>query len=333
MTRTTLTPPRFAWRVLLERYALVVLVVLLFALFALLPASGAVFTSPQNIRALVANQGVPLLIAVAAVFPLAAGYFDFSVGAVAASSSVVTAAALSHYAIPLPVAVLMGVGLGAIVGTSLGLLIAYAGVNPFISTLGVATLLGGAIFAYTGGLRISAGIPTELTDIGSRDWLGVPRVIVVAGVVALIAWWLLSQTVFGRRLYATGSNPRATHLIGVDVRRTQLLAFVASGTIAGIGGVLLLARNGGATSDNGMMMLFPALTAVLLSTIVIELGRPSVPGVVVAILFIAITVSGLTLVGTPSWVNQVFNGAALLLAVAFARLARRRVQPGKTAAA
>lgn len=333
MTQTTLTPPRFAWRVLLERYALVVLVVLLFALFALLPASGAVFTSPQNIRALVANQGVPLLIAVAAVFPLAAGYFDFSVGAVAASSSVVTAAALSHYAIPLPVAVLMGVGLGAIVGTSLGLLIAYAGVNPFISTLGVATLLGGAIFAYTGGLRISAGIPTELTDIGSRDWLGVPRVIVVAGVVALIAWWLLSQTVFGRRLYATGSNPRATHLIGVDVRRTQLLAFVASGTIAGIGGVLLLARNGGATSDNGMMMLFPALTAVLLSTIVIELGRPSVPGVVVAILFIAITVSGLTLVGTPSWVNQVFNGAALLLAVAFARLARRRVQPGKTAAA
>lgn len=333
MTQTTLTPPRFAWRVLLERYALVVLVVLLFALFALLPASGAVFTSPQNIRALVANQGVPLLIAVAAVFPLAAGYFDFSVGAVAASSSVVTAAALSHYAIPLPIAVLMGVGLGAIVGTSLGLLIAYAGVNPFISTLGVATLLGGAIFAYTGGLRISAGIPTELTDIGSRDWLGVPRVIVVAGVVALIAWWLLSQTVFGRRLYATGSNPRATHLIGVDVRRTQLLAFVASGTIAGIGGVLLLARNGGATSDNGMMMLFPALTAVLLSTIVIELGRPSVPGVVVAILFIAITVSGLTLVGTPSWVNQVFNGAALLLAVAFARLARRRVQPGKTAAA
>jgi ribose transport system permease protein len=152
-------------------------------------------------------------------------------------------------------------------------------------------------------------------------------VIVVAGLVALVAWWLLTQTVFGRRLYAVGSNARATHLIGVDVRRTQLLAFVASGTIAGLGGVLLLARNGGATSDNGMMMLFPALTAVLLSTIVIELGRPSVPGVVVAILFIAVTVSGLTLVGTPPWVNQVFNGAALLIAVAFARLARRRQGP------
>jgi ribose transport system permease protein len=311
------------WRAIAEQYALVVLVVALFALFALLP-SGAVFASPQNIRALISNQGVPLLIAVAAVFPLAAGFFDFSVGAVAAASSVVTAAALSQFALPLPLAVLLGVLTGTLVGVLLGLLIAYAGVNPFISTLGVATLLGGAIFAYTGGLRISAGIPTELTDIGSRDWLGVPRVVVVAGAVAVIAWWLLTQTVFGRRLYAVGSNARATHLLGVDVRRTQLLSFVASGTIAGLGGVMLLARNGGATSDNGMLMLFPALTAVLLSTIVIEVGRPSVPGVVIAILFIAITVSGLTLIGTPSWVNQVFNGAALLIAVAFARLARRR---------
>ena len=314
------------WRALAERYALVILVITLFVLFALLPSSSAVFASPQNLRALVANQGVPLLIAIAAVFPLAAGYFDFSVGAVAATSSVVTAAALSHFAAPLPLAVLLGVLSGSMVGSLLGLLIAYAGVNPFISTLGVATLLGGAIFAYTGGLRISSGIPPELTDIGSRDWLGIPRVVVVVGIVAVIAWWLLTQTVFGRRLYAAGSNARATQLLGVDVRRTQLLAFVASGTIAGIGGVMLLARNGGATSDNGMLMLFPALTAVLLSTIVIEVGRPSVPGVIVAILFIAITVSGLTLVGTPSWVNQVFNGAALLVAVAFARLASRRAR-------
>lgn len=332
-TTTTTRPTRHArppivWSHVLERYALVILVLALVVLFSVLPASGEIFASPQNFRSLVANQGVPLLIAVAAVFPLAAGYFDFSVGAVAASSSVITAAALADYDAPLPLAVAMGVLFGTLIGTFLGFLIAYVGINPFISTLGVATLLGGVIFAYTGGLRISAGIPTDLTDIGSRDWFGIPRVVIVAGLVAGIAWWILSRTVFGRRLYSVGSNARATHLLGVDVRRTQLLAFVASGTIAGLGGVLLLARNGGATSDNGMMMLFPALTAVLLSTIVIDIGRPSVPGVIVAILFIAVTVSGLTLVGTPSWVNQVFNGAALLIAVAVARLARRRSTHG-----
>jgi ribose transport system permease protein len=315
--------PTVSWRSVAERYALVVLVVAEFGVFAALPQSGQVFVSTLNLRTLVANQGVPLVVAIALVFPLAAGIFDFSVGAVAASSSVVTAAAVVDLGLPVVVSALLGIGFGAVVGVVLGALIAYGDVNPFIATLGVATLLGGAIFAYTQGLRIT-GIPADLTGIGSGDWFGVPRIVVVSAAVAGVAWWLLSQTVFGRRLFAVGSNLRATHLLGVDVRRVQLLAFVASGVTAGIGGVLLLARNGGATSDSGMSMLFPALTAVLLSTIVIDLGRPSVPGAAVAIGFIAITVSGLTLVGTPAWVNQVFNGAALLLAVGVARLARAR---------
>jgi ribose transport system permease protein len=312
-----------AWRSVAERYALVVLVLAEFAVFAVLPQSGEVFVSALNLRTLVANQGVALVVAIALIFPLAAGIFDFSVGAVAASSSVVTAAAVADFGLPVLAAVLLGIGFGALVGVVLGILIAYGDVNPFIATLGVATLLGGAIFAYTAGLRIT-GIPAALTSIGSGDWLAVPRIVVVSAAVAVLAWWLLSQTVFGRRLFAIGSNVRATHLLGVDVRRVQLLAFVASGVTAGTAGVLLLARNGGATSDSGMSMLFPALTAVLLSTIVVDLGRPSVPGVVVAIFFIAITVSGLTLAGTPAWVNQVFNGAALLLAVGVARLARTR---------
>ncbi|TQL47460.1 ribose transport system permease protein [Homoserinimonas aerilata] len=312
-----------AWRSIIERYALLALVIAEFLVFALNPVSGDIFVSALNLRTLIANQGVALMIAVALVFPLAAGIFDFSVGAVAASSSVVAGAAIVNFGLPVPVAVALGVVFGSIVGCLLGLMIAYGGVNPFIATLGVATLIGGGIFAYTGGLRIT-GIPPEWTDLGSRDWFGIPRIVIVAGVIAFVAWWLLSQTVFGRRLFAIGSNARATQLLGADVKRIQLLAFVASGTLAGIGGVLLLARNGGATSDNGMMMLFPALTAVLLSTIVIDIGRPSVPGVVIAILFIAITVSGLTLIGTPSWVNQMFNGAALLIAVGVARLAKQR---------
>lgn len=315
---------RLSARDVLERYGLLLLVVALFVLFAVLPESSSAFVSAQNIRALVANQSVGLVVAIALLFPLAAGYFDFSVGAVTAASSVVAAAFVSHLGLPLPVAVVAAIGFGLLVGLALGYLVAYVGVNPFISTLGVATLLGGAIFAYTGGLQITSGIPSELTDIGSRAIGGIPRIVLVAAAIAVIAWWIMSKTVFGRRLYAVGSNARATQLLGVDVRRMQLLSFVASGTIAGTAGVLLLARQGAATSDSGMTMLFPALTAVLLSTIVIDIGRPSVPGTVIGILFIAISVSGLTLLGAPAWVGQVFNGAALLIAVGFARLARLR---------
>ena len=303
-----------------ERYGLLVLVVVLVILFALLPASGEAFRSSANIRAVFANQGVGLVVALALLFPMSAGYFDFSVGAVTAASSVVAAAALSQFALPLPVAVVLAILFGTLVGLLIGVLVSVLKMNAFIATLGVATLLGGAIFAYTGGLQITSGIPAGLTNLGSKTLAGIPYIAVAAGAVALVVWYLMSQTPFGRRLFAIGANPHAAELTGTRVVRLRLLSFVAAGTIAGIAGVLLLARQGAATSDNGMLMLFPALTAVLLSTIVIDVGRPSVLGTVIGILFIAFSVSGLTLLGSPAWVSQVFNGAALLVAVGFARL-------------
>jgi ribose transport system permease protein len=107
------------------------------------------------------------------------------------------------------------------------------------------------------------------------------------------------------------------------VRRVTVAAFAMSGLLCGVAGVLLLARQGSATSDNGMSMLFPALTAVLLSTVALDIGRPSVVGVVVGVLFVAVSVSGLTLAGAPVWISQVFNGAALLVAVAISSLGRK----------
>ena len=303
-----------------ERYGLLVLLVALIALFALLPASGRAFWSVANFQAAIANQGVGLVVALALLLPMAAGFFDFSVGALTAASSVVAAAALSQFRLPLVVAVVMAIIFGLLIGTVIGALVSYLKMTAFIATLGVAPLLGGAIFAYTGGLQITSGIPAELTDFGSKSIVGVPVIALAAAVVALVVWYVMSQTPFGRRLFAIGANPVAAELTGTRVARQRMLAFAASGTIAGIAGVLLLARQGAATSDNGMSMLFPALTAVLLSTIVIDVGRPSVLGTVIGILFVAVSVSGLTLLGTPAWVSQVFNGAALLIAVGFARL-------------
>ncbi|QKZ21075.1 ABC transporter permease [Streptomyces chartreusis] len=289
--------------------------------FAMLPESGAAFRSPENIRAVLANQAVGLTVAIALLFPMAAGYFDFSVGAVTATCSVVAATSLSKGGFPLPLAVLAAIIVGAAVGLFLGVLVAVLDMNAFIATLGTATLLGGLIFAYTGGLQITSGIPASLTELGSLSVLGVPRIAVLATLIAAVCWFVMGHTPFGRQLFAIGSNARAAALVGVRVIRVRLLSFAVSGTVAGIAGVLLLARQGAATSDNGMTMLFPALTAVLLSTIMLELGRPSVAGTVVAILLVAVSVSGLTLLGAPAWVGPVFDGAALLAAVSFTRLA------------
>lgn len=313
-------------RLLGPRYALIIVLIAMIIAFSVLPASGVPFRSPENIQAMLANQAVGLTVAIALLFPMAAGYFDFSVGAVTAMCSVVAATSLSHFGLPPLIAVTLAIAVGALVGLMLGAMVAVWEMNGFIATLGAATLIGGLIFAYTGGLQITSGIPAALTDLGSLDVAGVPRIAALVMLLAVAAWFVTAHTPFGRQLFATGSNARAAALVGVRVVRVRLLSFVLSGTVAGIAGVLLLARQGAATSDSGMTMLFPALTAVLLSTITIDLGRPSVAGTVVGIMFLAVSVSGLTLLGAPAWVGPVFNGGALLAAVAFTRLAAGSVR-------
>jgi ribose transport system permease protein len=230
---------------------------------------------------------------------------------------------MATHGAPLVVGVAAGLGAGLVTGLLLGVMVAYGGMNSFIATLGMATLVGGGIFAYTDGLQITGDLPVALTDLGSRTALGVPSIVWLAAAIALVAWFLTRHTPLGVRLYAVGSNADAAKLVGIDVRRVTLGAFAMSGLLSGAAGVLLLARQGSATSENGMTMLFPALTAVLLSTVVLEVGRPSVLGVVVGVLFVAVSVSGLTLAGAPVWISQVFNGAALLLAVAIASFGRK----------
>lgn len=307
-----------------QRYGLLLMLVIMTAVFAGLPESGEAFRSSANVQALLANQAVGLAVALALLFPMAAGYLDFSVGAVSATSCVVAAAGMSRFGLPMPAAIALALASGVLIGAVLGLLVARFAMNPFIATLGMATLLGGAIFAYTDGMQITEGISGGLTDLGSLTWFGVPRIVVAAAGMAVVVWFVIGQTPLGRHLFAVGSNADAARLVGVNVMRVQFSSFVLSGLVAAAAGVLLLARQGAATSDNGMSLLFPALTAVFLSTIVIDLGRPSVLGTVIGVLFVAVSVSGLTLVGAPSWVSQVFNGAALLVAVGMASIGRAR---------
>ncbi|MGW0002412.1 ABC transporter permease [Nocardia grenadensis] len=319
------------WPRLLQRYGLLLLLVAMALMFAVLPESGAAFRSEANLRALVANQAVGLVVALALLFPMAAGFLDFSVGAVTATTSVAAAAAMAHFGLPPLVAICIALLGGVAVGGFIGLLVAKFEMNPFIATLGMATLLGGVILAYTDGLQITNGISPQVTALGSGTWFGLPRIVVVAAAIAFGVWFVMEHTPLGRYLFAVGSNSNAARLTGINVVKVKFISFALSGLVAGAAGALLLARQGSATSDSGMSMLFPALTAVLLSTIVVYLGRPSVLGTVIGVLFLAVSVSGLTLIGAPAWVGQFFNGAALLVAVGVSsvgNISRSRARAG-----
>jgi ribose transport system permease protein len=308
---------------LAERYALVGLWVAVCLLFSVLPQTRGTFPTVTNIRQILANQAAVTILAVGAIFPLVAGAFDLSVGAVAGVSAVGSASAMSRFHAPLAVAVLVGLALASLMGVANGLLIAKFRLNSLIVTLGVYTFLTGMITWYTGGNNITTGVSGTLASFGASNWLGVPSVLYVVFIVVFASWYVLGHTPFGRYVHAIGSNPRAAQLVGIKVQRETFLCFVVSGFLAGVTGVIMVATNGGAVISEGPDLLFPILTAVFLSATTITPGTYNVMGAVVGVLLIASSVSGLTLAGAADWVSDVFNGAALVLAVAVSTLVAR----------
>jgi ribose transport system permease protein len=324
--RAVRRPDRRAVLGFLESYALLGLLALVFAIFSLNAETSASFPTATNIRNVLGNEAVLGILALASIFPLIAGQFDLSVGAVASMSSIACAAAMSKHGYALMPAVAVGIGLGALVGLMNGMLVAKARVNAFITTLGTATVIGGLITLYTDGQTIVTGISPVLTDLGAKTWLGIPRPAIILLAVALLTVYVLGHTPFGRHLHFVGSNAGAARLVGLNVDRVILRSFVISGTLAGAAGALLVARTGNASPQSGADYMLAAVSAAFLGATAIRPGRFNVAGTLVAVFFLAFSINGLNLAGVAEWINPVFNGGALVIAVAVsAFLGRQRL--------
>lgn len=305
-------------------YGLVVLLVAVVAFFRLYGPTAAVYLSHANLVALVGNQAVVSIVALAALIPLTAGYIDLSAGAITGMASITSAAAISRFHTPVALAILLGIVVGTLLGAVNGVLIARFEFSSIVTTLGTSTALSGVMLWYTGGSTIGSNLPQGLLNFGSLNWLGIPRVTYVMVPVILICWFLLENTPFGRYLQATASNPRSARLVGLNVKQNVLTAFVFAGLLAGIAGVLLTARSGAADSTTGPSYLFPALAAVFLGATTIHPGRPNTWGTVVGIFFVAFAVSGLSLMGASAWAPSLFNGVILVVAAGMAIVFARR---------
>jgi ribose transport system permease protein len=308
---------------LVERGALPLLLVAEFLFFSLNGTSGSVFTSEANIRNILGNQAVTGLVALAMVVPLVAGYFDLSVAAVTGVANVAVAATLGTHGWPVAAAVVFAIALGVFIGFVNGFLVAGLRLNGFVVTLGTYTLLLGLIQLYTKGALITAGIPASFGSWGSNTWLSVPRPFLLLLAVALLVWYVLRHTPYGRYLEGIGSNESAARLVGIRVDRVVWISFMISGALAAAAGALQTSRAGGADPQTGPAFLFPALAAVFLGATTIRPGRYNVWGTLVGVYFVAISVSGLTLLGADVWVSPVFNGASLVVAVAISTLIAR----------
>ena len=311
---------------------LAVLLVLLIVVFAIL--KGDTFLTAFTFQSMVNSRSINALIALAVMIPLASNNFDLSVASVLGISQVLANGLQTQQGIAWPLASALCVLLGAAVGLINGLLVTRAKINSFIATLGSGTLLLGINQWYTGGRQVVGVLPHSFTLISGRIGdTGIPIAIVYVLVIALVLWLVFDYLPLGRYLYVIGDSPRAAELSGISATRYVTLAFIASGTLAAIAGIVLQAQLQVGQSTVGQELMLPAFTGALLGATAVRPGRPNVWGTLLAVAVLAVAVAGLTQLGAPFFVENLFNGAMLVLAVGLAGFTHRRRERRNAAAA
>ncbi|WP_207835436.1 ABC transporter permease [Williamsia soli] len=282
------------------------------------------FLTEGNFRIIAGDQAITAMLAIGLIVPLAAGVFDLSIAGVMGFSVAMVSYQLSQ-GIAAPIAILSTLLCGALIGAVNGFVVVKLNVDSFIATLGMSSILLAGTYFVTDGKQITEGFTDGFLDMGSKPFLGLPLPFFYMIAVAAVMYVVLEKTPLGRYLYATGGNRQAARLAGLRVERIMFGALVTSATVAALTGVILAAKLGTAAPDIGPSYLLPAFSAVFLGSTQIRAGRVNVLGTLIAIYLLATGVKGLQLAGAPSYVNDLFNGLALIIAVALAARTARRV--------
>lgn len=303
-----------------SRWSGPVLLLAMIVLFTLLEPG--VFLTESNLLAVANNQAITAIVALGLLFPLASGVFDISIGGVITlsvmSSATMFQATSGNMPVPLVIAATLLVGMSA--GLVNGLLVIRLSIDPFIVTLGTGSVFLGISQYIADGKVVSEDIPAAFTDLGRGETFGIPNPILLVIVLALIVFYLLELTPFGRMIYATGAGRDAARLAGVPTNRLLYIAFLSSAFFASLAGIVYVSRIGSGQPDVGAQYLLPAYAAAFLGSTMIKPGRFNVPGLLVGISILAIGINGLQLRGIPFWVIATFQGGALILAVVFSKI-------------
>ena len=278
-------------------------------------------------RAMLDSQAPTAVLAIGVVIAVSAGAFDLAAGAELGFGAIFVSWLMVDEGVPVVLAIVLALVAGGVIGLTSGFLVTRARIDSFIATLGVSSLLLALIAWVSSGQQI-LGLPKGFQDIGNGRLFGLTLPVYIALGVALIVWYVLERTPVGRRVYATGGNIEAARLAGVRVSRVVVGALVAAGVVAGLAGVMLSTTLGTGDPSVGPAYLLPAFSAAFLGSTQFRGGRFNVWGTIVAVVVLATGVKGLQLAGAPIWIPDLFNGAALLLAVGLAQYERTATRAG-----
>lgn len=274
------------------------------------------FLTKTTLTSVASSQAIVAVLSMGLLVAFAAGQYDLSIGATANLSTLIAITQLND-GWSVPAACAAAILASVLVGLGNAFLVVRLRLNSFIATLGMATILAAVQTIVTGGLQ-----PSPPTNTSWGPWtqhlLGGFQVVIVYMIgIGVVVWWLMEHTPVGRYIHAMGGNREAARLAGVRVDRYTVVSLVTASTIAGVAGVLFGSLNGPSVTY-GSALLLPAFAAVFLGSTQITPGRFNVWGTVLALYVLATGVQGLQYVTGEQWISDMFNGVALIGAVAFA---------------
>lgn len=279
-----------------------------------------VFFTVPNLLNILQQSSINALIALGMTLVIISGGIDLSVGPTAALSAVL-GATMMVAGVPVPVAIMATLGIGALCGVFSGSLIAYAGLQPFIVTLGGLSLFRAIALIYTGGNPVF-GIPMEFRSIINSAVFGVPTPIVIVAVIALVLWVVMNKTPLGEYILAVGGNEEAARVAGVPVKRTKVTVYIISGTLASLASLILIGRLGAAEPTIGNLWELDAIAAAAIGGASLMGGKGSIVGTLIGAIILGALRNGLTLLNIQAFYQLLATGLIIIIAMLIDRATR-----------
>ncbi|SDB28751.1 ABC transporter permease [Eubacterium oxidoreducens] len=303
-----------------QKSAVIMAWIAMFIFFAILMPD--TFFTWNNIRTMLASQAVLVMCALAILVPIIGGAYDMSVAANVTFVNILIAKLNVDLGVPLMPCVIIGVLAGVGIGALNGVIVTKFNISPFIVTMGMQTLIAGL------ALMVSQA---SITGMGQmiKDLVYAKKIFSIAPsfyyaiILCAILAYVFAKTAGGKRLLIVGQSEQTARLSGINVERIRFFSFVLSGLISGCAGVVYTGVTGSGNPTAGLSYLLPAFAAVFLGSTILSPGRFNAVGTVIAVYFLTTGTNGLALLGVQSYIQNIFYGAALIVAVIFAAVTKK----------
>lgn len=295
--------------------------IILVVIMIFLTIKSDVFLTFNNISNLLRSTSIYGVLAIGMTFVILSEGIDLSVGAIVGLSGMIVAMLMTK-GIPIWISIIVALMAAVMIGVINGVIIHYGKVPPFIATLGTMTMTRGLIMLISGA-RMIAGLPDQFVDFASNTFLGLPNLLIVWIIIIIIAWFVLTKTIFGRNIYAIGSNIESARLSGIKINMNTISIYSVSALLFGIAGIMLTARLGNGIPTSGMGYELDAIAATVVGGTALTGAVGSVIGTVLGSILLATIKNGGVLLGVNSFILEIIIGGLIVVSVVIEKLRKK----------